>query len=72
MEGRTCWLLILGSQRAKSQHRDSLWLKVLKHRFQKMLPELSGARSVAPLGIALRGDVVSGGKIRPCEEGCRL
>jgi len=33
---------------------------VLKHRFQKMLPELSGARSVAPLGFALRGDVVSG------------
>jgi hypothetical protein len=26
---------------------------LLKHRFQKLLPELSGARSVAPLAIAL-------------------
>src|SRR5258705_9289380 len=25
-------------------------VRVLKHRFQKMLPELSGARSVAPQG----------------------
>src|SRR5437773_5510008 len=61
MEGCTRWLLILGSQRAKSQHRDSLQRRLLKHRFQKMLPELSGARSVAPWGKALRGDVVFNG-----------
>src|SRR5438132_5673474 len=58
MEGCTRWLLITWFSASEGPTPRFSTVRLLKHRFQKMLPELSGARSVAPQGQTLRGDVV--------------
>src|SRR5437870_6339887 len=58
MEGCTRWLLITWFSASEGPTPRFSTVRLLKHRFRKMLPELSGARSVAPQGQTLRGDVV--------------
>src|SRR5205807_6766299 len=50
MEGCTRWFLITWFSASEGPTPRFSTVRLLKHRFRKMLPELSGARSVAPQG----------------------